>query len=165
MKSEELCDFTARPPSVGEWEELLVRLEIVPRVVRNALEEWEAGEPTAAVLRQALDREGEVGRLLETAAGHSPTAAPSPPASADAVELAHRFASLRARTFAMVQRRGLEVWDWEAEVGDGESATVHQLLSWLAARDGEMLAALREHAPSRRNHPVGEVDSATAVDG
>ena len=50
-----------------------------------------------------------------------------------------RFAGLRARTFAMVQRRGLDVWDWRVE-GDG---TVYQLLRWLAEHDASLLTRLR----------------------
>jgi hypothetical protein len=43
----------------------------------------------------------------------------------------------------MVQRRGLEVWGWAGEVEPGHSATVHQLLSWLAEQDGRALLDLR----------------------
>jgi hypothetical protein len=61
-----------------------------------------------------------------------------------AADIARRFASLRARTFAMVQRRGLEVWEWSAPLDGSQPVTVHQLLQWLVYCDGRLLAELRE---------------------
>ena len=54
---------------------------------------------------------------------------------------------MRARNFAMVQRRGVDVWEWAGEL-DGVRVTVYQLLSWLMRRDAEALAALRSPAPA-----------------
>lgn len=139
------------PPSVGDWEDLLLRLEIVPRVVRNTVADVAGGAPAIPPLREAVAREVEVGRWLEVAAGIAePGHGATHPAQldadgADADALSLRFASLRARTFAMVQRRGLEVWGWEAPFAGaaGRELTVYQLLGWLARRDGDLLAALR----------------------
>jgi hypothetical protein len=50
----------------------------------------------------------------------------------------------------MVQRRGLEVWQWSAPLGGGGSATVHQVLLWLSTRDAELLSGLRAAALSPR---------------
>lgn len=147
MTSEELESYPPLPPSVAEWEDLLVRLEIAPRAVRNLLEEWEGGADTVGVLRAAVAREAGVGHWLETAAGVADTIAPAPDTlHADAGALALRFAALRARTFAMLQRRGLEVWAWEGETGDGGTVTVYQLIGWLVERDGVLLAGLRQGA-------------------
>ena len=131
-----------------EWEDLLIRLEIVPRIVRNAIEEADpSGLGLVEVLRSLVDRERWAGQWLESLAATAVGAGshrPSEEASEEDAEwLAHRFASLRARTFVMVQRRGLEVWGWAGDVEPGESATVYQVLSWLAALDGEALLDLR----------------------
>lgn len=164
MRPEEIAALPAVPASVGEWEDLLVRLEIVPRVVRNSIEEVTDVATAAAALAAAVTRERSVGAWLEAAAGialesrrHGDEA--SAAATTDLYHLALRFASLRARTFAMVQRRGLEVWGWEhplhdpsagAEATARGSATAHQLLLALARSDGALLAALREATRARQ---------------
>lgn len=136
----ELARYAERPGSVGEWEDLLVRLEIVPRVARNAVEDVRDADAARRVLDEAVDREREAGRLLEAAAGiGGGEGGAAAPEDDDPLGRVRRFAGLRARTFAMVQRRGLEVWDWRVE-GDG---TVYQLLRWLAEQDADLLARLR----------------------
>lgn len=152
MQADEMRELPPRPDSVADWEDLLVRLEIVPRVVRNAVHDSATGVEATRLLRAATEREAEVGRWLEAASGiHEPGRPPFDAGSAsDVAELSLRFASLRARTFAMVQRRGLEVWEWSAPLAAGGSAAVHQLLLWLAARDAELLSGLRAAAPSPR---------------
>ena len=147
MTSEALAGLPPRPPSVAEWEDLLVRFEIMPRALRAALDAPAAGrERVAATLRELLSREREVGRWLETAAGWTPSES-SAPAPADAEldprELADRFAGVRARNFAMLQRRGVDVWEWSGVTRDGAPATVYQLLSWMLRADALALAALR----------------------
>jgi hypothetical protein len=149
MLPEEITAHRRTPGSVGDWEELLVRLEIVPRVARNAIEDLGDGDAAAVALSAAVAREAAVGRWLEEAAGVAGGGrGVEAPEGGDgrADELSLRFASLRARTFAMLQRRGLEVWEWEAPVAGrgGVRVTAHQLLLWLARRDAELLAALRE---------------------
>jgi hypothetical protein len=145
---DELRDFAPRPPSEVEWEDLLIRLEIVPRIVRNEIEEADpARSEVVGVLRGLVDRERWVGQWLEalaaTAVGAGSHRSSEEASGEDAEWLAHRFASLRARTFVMVQRRGLDVWEWAGEVEPGQPATVYQLLCWLAALDGEALLGLR----------------------
>jgi predicted aminopeptidase len=144
MRGEPVKGLPPRPESVAEWEDLLVRLEIVPRVVRNEVEDAASGEEGRLALMSAVRREAAVGLALEAAAGLEASTGSGVEEEAEAEALALRFASLRARTFAMVQRRGLEVWDWTAPLEEGGSATVHQLLLWLAARDAELLASLRD---------------------
>ena len=152
MRVDETAGLPPRPESVAEWEDLLVRLEIVPRVVRNTVDESAAGEGALRLLRIATEREAAVGRWLEAASGVDEPGRPpfDPGSGADPGDLALRFASLRARTFAMVQRRGLEVWEWSAPVGGGGSATVHRVLLWLSARDAELLSGLRAAALAAR---------------
>jgi hypothetical protein len=147
---DDLSRFAPRPPSEIEWEDLLIRLEIVPRVVLHTLEEADPAAPRlVALLGEVVRREAGVGRWLESiaaAAGAGPAPAAVEEPEGDAEWLSRRFASLRARTFALVQRRGLEVWGWAGEVSPGRSATVHQLLSWLAEQDGSALLGLRQAA-------------------
>lgn len=149
MRAEEIATLPPQPESVAEWEDLLVRLEIVPRVVRNTIDEVVNAAAASRVLSEAARREREIGAWLETASrmegvrSGDDLAADS---AGDPAELAYRFASLRARTFAMVQRRGLDVWQWQASLRDGPAVTAHQLLFWLTRRDARLLADLRNAA-------------------
>lgn len=133
------------PPSEVEWEELLLRVEIAPRALRVAVEDAEGRAEALAPLRAAVLEEALLGAMLESmAAGReAPSEAGVEALEPDAAGLAHRFASLRARTFAMVQRRGLGVWEWRLGGGPWAGATAYQLLRAAAARDGRLLAAVR----------------------
>ena len=143
MAPEELALLPARPPAVAEWEDLLVRLEIMPRALRATLEDGRVGQGESGMLRALLERELRVGRWLERAAfGDAGSAPLQPPDAADARWLEDRFAAARARNFAMVQRRGVDVWAWTGEL-DGTGVTVYQLLSGLMRADAAALAALR----------------------
>jgi hypothetical protein len=55
-----------------------------------------------------------------------------------------RFAALRGRNFAAVQRRGLEVWRWRAEAPGRGTVTAHQLILASTAFDAQTLAGVRE---------------------
>jgi hypothetical protein len=145
-------DFPARPPSEVEWEELLVRLEITPRALRLAVDD--AGGDSAAlreVLESALGREWWYGQQLRELRGGAPVVLSEASLDTDrdgrepdVDGLAAAFAQLRERNFAQVQRRGLEVWDWESPlVGLPGTLTAYRLLQWMAHRDGETLAAVR----------------------
>jgi hypothetical protein len=57
-----------------------------------------------------------------------------------------RFVRLRARNFAMVQRRGIDIWEWEATTDGRNRASVFQVLSLLAREDVSALAAIRSFA-------------------
>lgn len=150
MTSEALAGLPAQPPSIAEWEELLVRFEIMPRALRASLDAG-GGEPAglARILAELLLREREVGRWLERASGWEPSIPAGAGPAGDALnarELAERFSAVRARNFAMLQRRGLDVWGWTGETADGGSATVYQLLTWILGGDARALADLREAA-------------------
>lgn len=143
MNPDAPAEFPQEPPSVAEWEDLLVRFEIMPRALSQALEQL-AGEAGASDELSALvHREEWAAAWLEairTRSAHpTSTAAPvSGPVSLD------RFRALRARNFAMLQRRGVEIWSWRAHDGKGDAPTVHQVISWLVARDRESLRSIRE---------------------
>jgi hypothetical protein len=136
----------AEPPSEVEWEELLLRIEIGPRALRLAVEDAGEGPDALRPLRAAVLEEALLNGMLEAmaAGGGAPAEATIEALEDDAAGLARRFASLRARTFAMVQRRGLGVWGWRLAGGPWDGATAHQLLQAAAARDGRVLAAVRE---------------------
>jgi hypothetical protein len=136
-----------RPPSEVEWEDLLLRVELMLRAVRITLEDVGDGDgPAGDVLRELVARERFVGEFLERAAGlggeaGDPGGETGPEERGDA--LLARFLRLRTRNFAMVQRRGLGVWDWVGDDESGHEVTVYQLLTGLAAEDVAALARLR----------------------
>jgi N-acetylmuramic acid 6-phosphate etherase len=141
-----LAAYPERPPSEVEWEELLQRLELAPRALRFAVEDAAAGAPgVMEALRHAFAWEVRLRAALEGMTGQAPAALPAGMADGfrDAAEAVHWIARLRARNFAMVQRRGLEVWGWRAADGALDGLTAYQLLSGTVARDRETLDGVR----------------------
>ncbi|MEX2572364.1 MAG: hypothetical protein WD737_13780 [Gemmatimonadota bacterium] len=148
MWAEALPPVPRRPPSEFEWEDLLVRIEVMPKALRVALEQLPAQHPSVLpVLAAAGDREAGVRDFIERASGEPgrpaalKTGAQSTAVHEDALD---RFVRIRTRNFAMLQRRGIDVWNWEAHVADGETATIHQVLTVLSQEDVKALAALRD---------------------
>lgn len=138
--------FPARPPSEVEWEDLLVRVEIAPRALRIAVEEARADD-------ELLSRALQIGLLFETLLqraleaiidervmedGFGMEFVPGDPAA-----LVAEYGRLRYRSFLMVQRRGLNVWDWTVRGGTWDGATAYQLFQAAAERDGALLAIVR----------------------
>lgn len=143
MDPEILRGFPARPPSEVEWEDLLVRLEIMPRALRVLAEEMPLDRPPATTLLAGLaGREAAAMAFLETAAGIAPDDGFSAQGIALHEDPMDRFVRFRSRNFAMVQRRGIDVWEWSFRMQD-EEVTVHQLLSFLIHGDVVSLADLR----------------------
>jgi hypothetical protein len=141
-----LAAYPERPPSEVEWEELLQRVELAPRALRFAVEDAAAGAPgVMEALRHAFAWEVRLRAALEGMTGQAPAALPAGMADGfrDAAEAVHWIARLRARNFAMVQRRGLEVWGWRAADGALDGLTAYQLLSGTVARDRETLDGVR----------------------
>jgi hypothetical protein len=148
MAAEPIAAPPALPPSVAEWEDLLVRVELMPRALRSTLEGDAGGPVVDGLLREMVEREARFGRwlqgLADAAAGvPAEAAAGAAAAGAGSGDLPERFARLRARTFAMVQRRGLEVWRWAGELEGYGAPTVYQALTLLVREDVRALAALR----------------------
>ena len=150
MDARWIVSLPAAPPSVVEWEDLLVRMEVMTRALAVTLEEAPADRAGAAeLLRGLVDREAGVGEWLQAAAEARGGPVPTPgPVGSDAQRedpewLAGRFVSLRARNFAMLQRRGLEVWEWVAE-HQGAPVTAYQMVTALVRSDAAALEALRE---------------------
>ncbi|HYW13627.1 MAG TPA: hypothetical protein VE871_16820 [Longimicrobium sp.] len=139
----------ARPPSEMEWEELLVRVEIAPRALRVAVEDAPGDHPEViAVLRRGVAGEMVLQATLEAIvdgreAGEAPGGDGLPD---DAAALLDEYIRLRMRSFVMVQRRGLNVWDWTVRGGPYDGATAYQLFQAAARMDGHLLAALRSAA-------------------
>lgn len=140
------------PPSEVEWEELLVRYELGPRALRVALDD--AGDDQAAaervgdLLRALVLNELQVAALFAAMRDGQPSSTePRMEMPADTPRAAYeRYAELRGRNFAALQRRGIEVWAWRAEAPLGGTVTAHQLVLASTALDGETLAGIRKAA-------------------
>jgi hypothetical protein len=146
MSNDRWTDFPARPPGIAEWEELLLRFELGTRAFRVHLEDvdWESDEALAA-LRGLVERERRTAALLRAMMdGLAQEPEPSDaPLAGSARALYDEFERLRARAFAVVQRRGLEVWDWSIRLHDGAEVTTFQFLSHALREDARLLAGLR----------------------
>jgi hypothetical protein len=144
MPASSPAALPAVPPSVAEWEDLLLRMEIMQRVLRNTLETVADGDPAAREVLEALvAREARVGEWLDAFSGGPGRAPRDAGGAAGPGALADRFGSLRARNFAMLQRRGLEVWRWTADLPGHGEVSAFQVVTWLVAHDVRALAALR----------------------
>ena len=145
MDPAEVLGLPARPPSEVEWEDLLVRLDIAPRAVRLAVEDGR-GEADAEVSRALLAAAGWEALLQHTL--DAMTRGDEVPdgfgASWPGEESPLRaLERQRRRTFALVQRRGLGVWEWRARGGLYPGASTYQLLQAAARMDARTLAAIR----------------------
>lgn len=145
MDPGRIASLPARPGAIPEWEDLLVRFEIMPRALRVAMEELNGSQTDAApILGRLLDAEilfaGWLGRA---AYGEEPAGRVSASAGGDPAALADRFSAARARSFAMLQRRGVEVWEWTAPIEAAGPVTAYQMVSALVRADAEALADLR----------------------
>lgn len=138
--------FPPRPPSEVEWEDLLVRVEVASRALRIAVEESriDRGRLVAA-LGEGIRFETRLQRALEAIIddravdGDDDAADPLD----DPTALVAEYARLRYRSFLMVQRRGINVWDWTVRGGAWDGATAYQLFQAAAERDGTLLALVR----------------------
>jgi hypothetical protein len=142
-------DAPPHPAHVADWEDLLVRMEIAPRALRVTLEDAPAGDPEVrAIVARAAARERAFQRAMEAmqAGDPLPDAAPQPQEEeeGDTRSLAEAFSSLRMRTFAMAQRRGVDVWAWQSADAEGRTLTVYQLFTRMVREDARLLADLRE---------------------
>jgi hypothetical protein len=157
MDPDFVRDVPALPPSIAEWEDLLVRLDIAPRAVRVAVDDIaEPGEEVLRVLQLAVARESwysgvieslRLGRSFSLNVAFAPITFGDEEAGGEregtAVELCWAFETQRTRNFAQVQRRGVEVWKWESNVTGGRTLSVFQFLSGVARSDAETLAMIR----------------------
>lgn len=145
-------EFPARPPSIAEWEDLLVRYEIGPRALRIALSDLPLaaaeGDAVTDPLRALVFHERWTDTLFAAMRDRAPVALrPRVELSdADADGLAERYARLRDRNFNAVQRRGLDVWEWSAEQPGSGTITAYQLLNAAVELDGHALARVRDAA-------------------
>lgn len=140
------------PASEVEWEELLVRYELGPRALRVALDDLGDDERTAVPVGDLL--RGLVLHELQAAAlfaamrdGQPVSTEPRMEMQASTPRAAYeRYAELRGRNFAAVQRRGIDVWGWRTEAPGRGTVTAHQLILSSTALDGETLAGIRKAA-------------------
>lgn len=143
--------FAEAPPSEVEWEDLLVRYELGPRALRVALDDVGDGDAATAeragdLLRALVVNELQVAALFSAMRdGRAMDGSPRIELMAGTPRAAYeRYAELRGRNFAAVQRRGIEVWQWRAEAPGGGTATAHQLIQSSVALDAETLAGIRQ---------------------
>ncbi|HEX6909659.1 MAG TPA: hypothetical protein VF142_04680 [Longimicrobium sp.] len=139
----------ARPPTEVEWEDLLVRVEIAPRALRVAVEDAPAGHPgVLEALRAGVVAEGALQEMLDAIVEgrEARDEGGMEGMEDDAQALVARYARLRTRSFVMVQRRGINVWDWTVRGGPYPGATAYQLFQGAARMDGVLLAAVRRAA-------------------
>jgi hypothetical protein len=155
MAANPFAEFAERPRDVGEWEDLLVRFELGPRAVRLALEAGATGgaESAAAAvpeLARLARREAEAGewlRRLREGAALQPWSAEAGPVLEDGTTVAallESYVESRRRNFGWVQRRGIDVWEWESAHPEFGRVTAFQLVSQLVRHDGQRLAGIRE---------------------
>jgi hypothetical protein len=142
-------DAPPHPSHVADWEDLLVRLEIAPRALRVTLEDAPTDDPEVrGLVARAAAAERVFQRMMEAMRTGAPLPDPEPAlpeeAGDDARTLAETYTSVRMRTFAMAQRRGVDVWAWESPDAEGRALTVYQLFSRMVKEDARLLAALRE---------------------
>ena len=143
-------DFPARPASEMEWEELLVRYEIAPRALRVALADGDvAGSARERVCDLLLALvANELWTSLIFAAMRDRAGISERPrlelAQDDPAALFERFGRLRERNFNEVQRRGIGVWEWTADVPRFGPATAHQVILSSLELDAKTLAEVRE---------------------
>jgi hypothetical protein len=138
-----------RPPSEVEWEDLLVRVEIAPRALRVAVEDAPEGHPAVTeALRMGVMAEMVLQDMLEAIVEdrEARDGFGVEGMEDDALALVARYARLRLRSFVMVQRRGLNVWDWTVRGGPYSGATAYQLFQGAARMDGMLLNAVRRAA-------------------
>lgn len=144
------------PPGIAEWEELLVRFELGPRIALTALEEIPTHRWSEAVssdgwsprehLAQLVGRELEVEAALRSLQAGEPLGGrtPEPSAELEPQVLLAEFARVRGRNFGAVQRRGVDVWQWTAAHPQWGTVTVFQLLSAAVGHDGRHVRGIRE---------------------
>lgn len=142
--------YPAAPLSEVEWEELLVRYELGPRALRVALEDAESANDAARVavgdlVRVLVLHELRAAGLFAAMRDGRPvrTEPRAAMVSAEPRGAYARYAELRGRNFAAVQRRGIEVWRWRTDAPHAGPVTAHQLVVASTALDGETLAGVR----------------------
>lgn len=144
--------YPPQPPGVAEWEDLLVRFELGPRIAASVLEDiprdrWNTaadGRSPCEHLAHLASRERALAGWLDAMrSGARLEWAEDQPVPGDAAAQLDRFARLRSRNSGAVQRRGVDVWAWAAPHPDGGTVGVYQALSVAVRHDGRHIAAMR----------------------
>lgn len=151
MRAEPGLDLPPRPADEAEWEELLLRFELGPRALRFALEDLRA-VPVSVLepLGWLVAMEIRTARALEAMRSGGTVPAklglshvdPADPAAAARKRL-QEYTAQRADNFGRLQRRGLEVWEWAADLEGGGRITAYQAVRGALQSDAEVLAAVR----------------------
>lgn len=151
MNNSPFAEYPSIPPHIAEWEEILLRYELTPRAMRGTIEE-PGDARTAAITARVIAAERTAAQWLSALrTGDDITAEWAPSAeSGDAGAALDEFAALRARNFAGLQRRGIQVWEWKARHPHFGEVTAFQFVSACVARDARELAALRDAIAAER---------------
>jgi hypothetical protein len=146
---DRLMIFPERPPSEVEWEELLARLDLAPRAFQLASDDAAGNPRVEPVLASAFALENwfavalkelRAGGMIPLDFGFTRAAG----GATTAREVLEGFSALRARNFAALQRRGIDVWEWSAATKEeGGRVTTFQAASAVVEMDGRHLAVLR----------------------
>ncbi len=151
MPDSPFVAFPPRPADLAEWEELLVRFELGPRALRLALDD--IARPSASLL-------DPLNRLVATElwTSRALTAMRIGETIPEKVGLSHadpanvpvalrkrlqEYTALRDDNFGARQRRGIQVWEWSAELESGGTVTAYQVVRRALQVDGEVLRAVR----------------------
>ncbi len=151
MQDNPFAAFPPHPADLAEWEDLLVRLELGPRALRLALEDID--RPSAALLEP-------LNRLvaMELWTSRALTAMRTGEMIPEKIGLSHadpgnlaaalhkrllEYTALRDDNFGALQRRGIRVWAWSAELQGGGTVTAYQAVRRALQVDGEVLRAVR----------------------
>lgn len=149
MTGSPYAAFPALPPGVAEWEDLLLRFELGPRIAKTVLDEipgeqWD--QPVGTDPRSPCDHLAHLAACeddLQVWIGASHPVSSVLPPERDARAHLERFSRLRDRNFAALQRRGVEVWEWTAAHPRWGETTVFQLLSVAVRHDGRHISRMR----------------------
>ena len=156
MTSNPYAGFPAAPPGIAEWEELLIRFELGPRIAATALEEipaerwrdvghagaWSPREHLAHLAASEAELEAGL-RALQSGESLRSHAAEQQVGLEPRVYL-DEYTRLRSRNFGAVQRRGVDVWAWAAPHPEWGTVTIYQLLSAAVRHDGHHIRRIRE---------------------
>lgn len=149
------ADIPEAPPGIAEWEDLLIRCELGPRIAATALEDiptekwsmalapglWSPHEHLAHLAASEVTLEDALRRLQNGEPLGDCT--PNPDTTRDTSANLGEYARLRGRNFGAVQRRGVDVWAWAAPHPQWGTVTVYQVLSAAVRHDAHHIRRLR----------------------
>lgn len=118
MQPDDIATYPATPPGIAEWEDLLVRVELMPRALRTTLERARPSDSQVPILLSEMLAFEEWVRPALHALRDSDTIPEFPDAYGYSVvglngtalleSMFDHLSSLRTKNFVQVQRRGID---------------------------------------------------------